>query len=299
MEEIGNLLRETRERLGLTLGEIERTTHIRVARLEALERGDLESMPSEAQARGFLRNYADALGLDPEELLARYDESRGQKLSRPRAAELAHIPAPRRPGRSASEFILTTLVALAVIAVLVWGSGQLLEAFNQSDETPTGAAAASIQEETSIPTPAPAATATNSPGGVSVVEPTAVTPTATLILNVLDRVNLRIVVETDSFLEVVVDGKQAFRGRAQAGKELTYSGNAAIEVTTGNAGGLRVFFNDRDEGLMGEIGQVMVRIWTPRGAQTPTPTVTVTPTPSPFITATATSSQGALTPQAP
>jgi hypothetical protein len=80
---------------------------------------------------------------------------------------------------------------------------------------------------------------------------------------------------------------------------LSYSGDTAIEVTTGNAGGLRIFFNDRDEGLMGEIGQVMVRIWTPRGAQTPTPTVTVTPTPSPFITATPTPSQTPITTQVP
>jgi cytoskeleton protein RodZ len=56
MEEIGKTLRETRERLGLTLEEIERTTRIRKARLEALERGELDSMPSQAQARGFLRN---------------------------------------------------------------------------------------------------------------------------------------------------------------------------------------------------------------------------------------------------
>ena len=299
MEEIGNILRETRERLGLTLDEIERTTRIRVARLEALERGDLDSMPSEAQARGFLRNYADALGLDPEELLARYDESRGRKPSRPRPDVFTRAPQPKGAGRSASELVLTTLVALAVIAVLVWGSGQLLDALNQGEATPTAELAQSPQEEAASPTPAPVASSTNVAGSQSLIEPTAITPTATLILNVLDRVNLRIVVETDSFVEVVVDGDQAFRGRVQAGDELIYSGNTAIEVTTGNAGGLRIFFNDRDEGLMGEIGQVMVRIWTPRGAQTPTPTVTITPTPSPFITATPTSSLTGLTPKAP
>ncbi|HHH81557.1 MAG TPA: helix-turn-helix domain-containing protein, partial [Chloroflexi bacterium] len=54
MEELGRRLRERRETLGLTLEEVERTTRIRVPRLEALERGDFEAMPSEVQARGFL-----------------------------------------------------------------------------------------------------------------------------------------------------------------------------------------------------------------------------------------------------
>jgi cytoskeletal protein RodZ len=298
MEEIGKTLRETRERLGLTLEEIERTTRIRKARLEALERGELDSMPSQAQARGFLRNYGEALGLDVQELLARYDAARGHKASRPLPADDRSEPRTSPGRRSASELVLTTLIALAVIAVLVWGSGQLIEALNAESATPTEEIVLAPQVEEATPIP-PAASATNPASGASAVEPTAITPTATLILNVLDQVNLRILAETDSFAEVVVDGEQVYRGRLQAGEQLNYTGDTAIEVTTGNAGGLRVFFNDRDEGLMGEIGQVVVRIWTPRGAQTPTPTVTVTPTPSPFITSTSTPTQTTLPSQVP
>jgi cytoskeletal protein RodZ len=299
MEEIGQTLRETRERLGLTLEEIERTTHIRAARLEALERGELESMPSQAQARGFLRNYAEALGLDPLVLLSRYDESRGRIKSPASTQSSVEGAVTRRNSRSSSELVLTTLVALAVIAILVWGSGQLMEALSGDQAAITEQAVLPDSDVTPTATVAPPATISNLPGDVSLVEPTQITPTATLILNVLDRVNLRIVAETDSFAEVVVDGEQAYRGRLQAGEQLNYTGDTAIEITTGNAGGLRIFFNDRDEGLLGEIGQVMVRIWTPRGAQTPTPTITVTPTASPFISATPTPSQTAVTTQVP
>ena len=299
MEEIGQTLRETRERLGLTLEEIERTTHIRVARLKALERGDLESMPSQAQARGFLRNYAEALGLDPLALLSRYDESRGRKSPPSTGQSPIEGAVIRRNRRSSSELLLTTLVALAVIAILVWGSGQLMEALSGDQAAATELSVLPATGVTPTATVAPAATITNLPGGVSLVEPTQITPTATLILNVLDQVSLRIVAETDSFAEIVVDGEQAYRGRLQAGEQLSYTANTAIEITTGNAGGLRVFFNDRDEGLMGEIGQVMVRIWTPRGAQTPTPTITMTPTASPFISATPTPSQPAASTQIP
>jgi cytoskeletal protein RodZ len=280
MEEIGRQLQETRERLGLTLEEIERTTRIRKVRLEALERGELDSMPSQAQARGFLRNYAEALGLNAQELLDRYDEARGRKASPPRPADDRSATQTGTGRRSASELILTTLVALTVIAVLVWGSGQLIEVLSREPATPTEEVALAPLVEDATPTP-PAATATNPASGESAVEPTAIVPTATLIA------------------AVVVDGEQVYRGRLQAGEQLNYTGDTAIEVTTGNAGGLRIFFNDRDEGLMGEIGQVVVRIWTPRGAQTPTPTVTVTPTASPFLTATPTPTQTILPTQVP
>jgi len=290
MEEIGKTLQETRERLGLTLEEIERITRIRAARLAALERGEFDSMPSEAQVRGFLHNYAEALGLDARELLERYDEAR-DRAPGPRLQPQPDRPAPgRRHGRTPSELVLTTLVALAVMALLVWGVGQLLDALggqapDATDEPAPAAAAVSPATVTVAPVVA------GSDTGTSPVVPTAITPTATLILNVLDRVNLRIVAESDSFLEVVVDGEQAFRGRIDAGQELNYTATTAVEITTGNAGGLRVFFNGRDEGLMGEIGQVMVRIWTPRGVQTPTATITLTPTPSPFLSATPTASE--------
>lgn len=289
MEEIGKTLRENRERLGLTLDEIARITRIRKARLEALERGELDSMPSEAQARGFLRNYADALGLDPEGLLAQYSAKQVAVQKSPRQKPTPRIPSSARNGRSGSELLITALVALSVIAILVWGGGRIFESLTgDSDATTMAASAAGAQEpatQTQEPTTAPP------PSGGGLLLPTAASPTPTLILNVLDRVNLRIVAEADSFVEVIVDDKQAFRGRMQAGDEQSFIGDRTISVTTGNAGGLRIIFNDLDQGLMGEIDQVLVRIWTPRGAQTPTPTITVTPSASPFLTETATAVQ--------
>lgn len=293
MEEIGKTLHETRERLGLTLDEIARMTRIRKARLEALERGELDSMPSQAQARGFLRNYADTLGLDPDALLAKLGTGQtSSRQARDRGTASRSKETAGR-GRSVSELLVSTLVALGVIAVLVWGGGRIFASLSASAGTATIEAAASLEAVTETASPEP--TNVPPPGGVSIALPTVVSPTPTLILNVLDRVNLRIVAETDSFVEVIVDDVQAYRGRMQAGDEQSFTGDRAISVTTGNAGGLRIFFNDLDQGLMGEIGQVLVRIWTPRGAQTPTPTVTVTPSPSPFLTETATAG---LTPSA-
>ncbi len=67
--EVGQQLRQARERRGLDLGEISQATHIRVQYLAALEAGDLSQLASAAQLRGFLRAYADYLELDSQGLL--------------------------------------------------------------------------------------------------------------------------------------------------------------------------------------------------------------------------------------
>jgi cytoskeleton protein RodZ len=69
VDSIGQRFREAREARSLSLEEIAQATRIRVRYLAALESGDYETLPSAAQARGFLRAYASFLGLDPKPLL--------------------------------------------------------------------------------------------------------------------------------------------------------------------------------------------------------------------------------------
>ena len=69
MQTIGQRLRAAREEKQLTLDKVFEVTRIRVTYLHALELDDLSSMPSPVQARGYLRNYAEYLGLDLEQLL--------------------------------------------------------------------------------------------------------------------------------------------------------------------------------------------------------------------------------------
>jgi cytoskeletal protein RodZ len=80
MESIGQRLRLGRERLGLSLEEVERTIRIRTQHLASLERDDFDSLPSPVQARGFLKNYSDFLKLDTARVLQDYT---GARQSRP------------------------------------------------------------------------------------------------------------------------------------------------------------------------------------------------------------------------
>ncbi|MFN8403048.1 MAG: DUF4115 domain-containing protein [Anaerolineales bacterium] len=78
MQTIGQTLKQTRESKRLTLEKVFEATRIRVPYLQALESDDLSAMPSPVQARGYLRNYAEYLGLNFDQLL---DEMRVQTSS--------------------------------------------------------------------------------------------------------------------------------------------------------------------------------------------------------------------------
>lgn len=75
MQTIGQKLKQAREAKQLTLEKVFEATRIRAPFLQVLESDDLSSMPSPVQARGYLRNYAEFLGLNFDQLL---DEMREQ-----------------------------------------------------------------------------------------------------------------------------------------------------------------------------------------------------------------------------
>ncbi len=79
MDELGQILRQARENKDLSLEEVFEKTRINVHYLEAFESGEYGVLPSATHARGFLRNYARFLGLDPDPLIERYTQSQAYK----------------------------------------------------------------------------------------------------------------------------------------------------------------------------------------------------------------------------
>jgi len=69
MPSIGQTLQQAREEQRITLDKASEVTHIRVAYLKALEADDHAALPSPVQARGFLRNYAEYLRLNFDQLI--------------------------------------------------------------------------------------------------------------------------------------------------------------------------------------------------------------------------------------
>ena len=65
---IGDTLRKERERQKLSIQDVEQGTSIRSIYIEALEKGDYDSLPGKVYAKGFVKNYANFLGLDADKL---------------------------------------------------------------------------------------------------------------------------------------------------------------------------------------------------------------------------------------
>jgi len=86
---LGEMLQAARERKGVDLHRAERDTKIRLKHLAALESDDYAELPGNVYARGFLRNYALYLGLDPEEVLVRWRDEQDMRNTANQDAILA------------------------------------------------------------------------------------------------------------------------------------------------------------------------------------------------------------------
>ena len=94
MQDLGALLRERREALGLNLADVEAGTRIRQKYLAALESDEWHLLPGEVVGRGFLRNYTRFLDLDAEAVLERRRVSVDPHLQRALESTSAGAPMP-------------------------------------------------------------------------------------------------------------------------------------------------------------------------------------------------------------
>jgi hypothetical protein len=129
MFEIGNSLHEVRVRQSVSLQAAEVGTKIRAKYLKALEEEQFDALPAQTYVKGFLRTYADFLGLDGQLYVDEYNsrfvlaEDDGKQL-RPRRSQAR--PERRRSSGFESRAVLVTLAAIAIVAALVivaWKSG--------------------------------------------------------------------------------------------------------------------------------------------------------------------------------
>jgi cytoskeleton protein RodZ len=114
--EIGNSLREARLRQGLDLPRIEEATKIRGKYLRALEEERFEVLPGETYVKGFLRTYADYLGLEGQLYLDEYNS----RFTTAEEAPVAQSTTPRRRGRPVeSNLVVVALAGIVAVTVLV------------------------------------------------------------------------------------------------------------------------------------------------------------------------------------
>lgn len=294
LSEIGSEIKSQRERLGFTILNVEEQIFIPARYLEAIEKGNLDELPSTVQGKGMVKNYAQFLGMDPDPLLLSYADILQRRLDETRPETQAKRSDPGiivwLKRFIANPTLLWAGVMILIISVSIW-AGLLILGGNGNglEETATIPAVADIL----LPTPTATATlpaAAATPGEIEVaVSPTSngesapgddqeTTPTAVVLGN--ERIQIQLIILQRTWVRVTVDNIVAFEGRLTPGSVKVFGGELSVEVLTGNAAGVEVIFNQQDLGVMGLYGQVINRIYTPQGVATPTPTITLTPTPS-------------------
>jgi cytoskeletal protein RodZ len=129
--EIGSSLREARTRQGFDFTEMEFRTKVRAKYLRALEAEQFEQLPGHTYIKGFLRTYAESLGLDGQlyvdEYNSRYVAGEEERPLRPR-----RVPPPPRRQRHQRESRLvvvavTAMILLTALVIAAWKFGDTAE----------------------------------------------------------------------------------------------------------------------------------------------------------------------------
>lgn len=113
---VGTLLCATRMRLGKDLQHIAAILHIRYNYLVAMEDGRYEDLPGQAYAMGFVRAYADHLGLDGDEIVRRYKEESSGLKNRP----VFEFPVPTPDSGVPSGALILVAIILGMTVYGVW-----------------------------------------------------------------------------------------------------------------------------------------------------------------------------------
>ncbi|MBI4706058.1 MAG: helix-turn-helix domain-containing protein [Deltaproteobacteria bacterium] len=116
---VGTYLRRRREARSMSMAEVARATRIPVRAIERIEADHFDDLPGEVFARGFLKAYASAVGLSPDEILARHTAARRIVSVEPLpAARPATGAGTRRFGVAIAFVLLLLLFTLALSIVL-------------------------------------------------------------------------------------------------------------------------------------------------------------------------------------
>jgi hypothetical protein len=226
---IGGALEKARLRRRKSLEEASRDTMLRIDYLQGLEREDFESLGGEVYVRGFLRSYSRYLGLNPEKVLAVYDQAFGRPAPVP-------LPMDSPPGSPKSGSEVGALLhrrpswpLAAVAALIVFLSAAAVGLLNRSASTPT---AAPLSAPPKLPV---------LPPGVRV--------------DLLARTSVHAVIETD--------GQIAFSGRLDQGDVRSFEAERRIDVELEWGKSVRLTVNGTDLGMPGQPNQPFLESFEP------------------------------------
>ena len=266
--QLGAELTRARLRVGASAEEIGARLRIRPAYLHALEEGRIGDLPGTAYALAFLRSYAEALGLDPDAMAARF---KAEAVLLARKPELEFPAPPPERGLSAGAAALVAVV-LAVGAYAGWyrlsGEGRLppetvmpvpAHLAPLADPAPPPSSAATVAASSPQTTAAPSPPADHTPTMAYAAEPPAVASASpgSAVAATPPPPHLAIRASADAWLQVRQKGGPILLSRIlHAGETWPVPAEPDLVLTTGNAGGTMLVVDGVQGAVLGPMGAV-------------------------------------------
>ncbi|MDQ7786400.1 MAG: DUF4115 domain-containing protein [Thermodesulfovibrionales bacterium] len=227
---IGETLRKRREELNLELRQISDALKIKYDYLKAIEEGAYERLPADVYVKGYIREYARILNLDPETTLKAYTQGLGKpQPDQQQPSPDQHTP----PKKSRVLYILLPLIVLFALVVVLWQS--------PAPEKPNPP---EIQPPVAEP----------------VKEPSGQQPVQEAPPPVLKKPAfhlLEIHANDTTWLFVMIDQTETRELLMQPGETLQLQAIKGFSLKIGNAGGIRLVFDGKEIGQLGEKGAVI------------------------------------------
>jgi cytoskeleton protein RodZ len=270
---IGALLREERERRGLSYRAVAERTRLRPHFLEALEKEEWDALPPPAFLKGFLRTYSRLLSLDERAVLGLYERAVPAK-----DADLS--PLIEKPGAGKKRRFLLVLCMLVAVAALVftWKEYVSRVAGPGPEEKERPAAEGEVlQDKAKPPLPeipraepvAPPVVPESHPEVATIPAPVSIPPVsippverrgAASAITDTSQVGVHILrasVSARTWMRVRIDDAETREYMFQPGNRPEWKARQSFSLIIGNAGGVDLNFDGKDMAKLGGSGQVV------------------------------------------
>jgi len=214
---IGKVLKNARMAKNISLDKASKETRISQSYLKSIEEDDFSRIPGDVVLKGFIRVYCDFLGIDPKPLIAELTPKTKKEKKDAVVQKKAKSPA------FDSERFLKVSVSVIVLILIFAGFFSFLGYF------------------------------INSVRNSRQLKP----PVANTLKAVPVGINIHIQIIEKTWLLVESDGKEIFRGIAEAGTEKIFSAEYNIFLKAGNAAGIKVLSNGETLISPGSRGEVV------------------------------------------
>jgi cytoskeleton protein RodZ len=248
MPEFGDRFKKARESLGITLEEIAAETKISARFLDAIENERFDALPGGIFSRGFIRSFAQRVGLDPEAAVSEYERLSGTDEFR-----LTDISGTVHPGSSHptvnQKLYPIAGAALLLLIIIYYGIR------GGSDQVESTSPAQVVNRA-----PAPSVPATDA-GEAPVQERAAEGGPAAPVAKAL---NLVVEVHQPTWIRLFADGHTLVQGEIlEPGSTRRYTAQDSMNLVIGNAAGLTLTINNRQVPSLGDRGEVRALSITP------------------------------------